>query len=151
MSNTKECTLTDSELTEKVEKWVTDLCNSRGEKWCLCVPADHNPDPDFLFVEAVRRMNRYASRISELEAENTKLREAFSYYTQAYQSRQSDRVNKLYEELRKLTIEMSAVEAENKRLREEHRWIPVTERLPETSYDCAEQVIGLSRDRKSVV
>jgi hypothetical protein len=80
MSNSKECTLTDSELTEKVEKWVTDLCNSRGEKWCLCIPADHNHDPDFIFVEAVRRMNKYASRISELEAENKRLREAIQYY-----------------------------------------------------------------------
>jgi len=102
MSNTKECTLTDSELTEKVKKWVTDLCRSGGDEWCLRVPADHNHDPDFLFMEAVRRMNRYASRISELEAENKRLREAL--------------------------IEAKEDAAA---LIEQHRWIPVTERLPE--------------------
>lgn len=107
-SNAKECILTDSELTEKVEKWVTDLCHSKGKKWCLRVPADHNHDPDFLFVEAVRRMNRYASRISELEAENEKnIKWANDAETRAVAA--DERIAEL--------------EAENKRLREKaEKW-----------------------------
>lgn len=129
MSNTKECTLTDSELIEKVDMWVTDLTHSGGKKWCLRVPADHNHDPDFIFTEAARRMIRYASRISELEGkvefyrrETSKLRD---YLEEHKIGKPSQKLfDALYEHIAEL-------EAENKRLIEQHRWIPVTERLPE--------------------
>src|SRR5690606_1946132 len=95
------------ELTEKVKKWVTDLCKSGGDKWCLRVPADHNHDPDLIFVEAVRRMNRYASRIAELEARVKELEDANQDMTESY----IDRV-------KELNGRIAELEAENKRLRE---------------------------------
>ena len=106
-------------------------------------------------TDSLRKSLRDSERLRTLEEiNNQKLRGDFSDYTQDYQRRQSETINGLYDHIKKL-------EAENKRLREEienqqieivkkdeqldsHRWIPVTERLPETSYDFAEQVIGLS-------
>lgn len=62
-----EATISDDELTKRVEKWVQSLCNSCGNSWVLRVPVDPNTDPDFLFLEATKRMNAYSARIQELE------------------------------------------------------------------------------------
>src|SRR5690606_19831842 len=75
---------------------------------CLRVPADHNHDPDLIFVEAARRMNKYTSRISELEARVKELKDANQDMFESY----IDRVKELNDRIAEL-------EAENKRLREE--------------------------------
>ena len=51
----KECTLTDAELIEKCNEWISKLCKSGGKDWCLKVPVDFNNDPDMLFLELSNR------------------------------------------------------------------------------------------------
>jgi len=55
----EECTLSDSQLIEKCENWITDLCRSGGRAWCLRVPVDFNCDPDMLFSELIKRFKNY--------------------------------------------------------------------------------------------
>lgn len=61
MRNTEpKCTLTDEELISRAEKWVYDLTESGGKKWCLRVPVDFNHDPDMLFLELCNRLKQRA-------------------------------------------------------------------------------------------
>ena len=48
-------TLTDAELIERCEAWVTILCESAGRKWTLSVPPNFKADPDLLFSELIWR------------------------------------------------------------------------------------------------
>lgn len=52
---TNKCTLTDQELSEKCNFWISALCKSGGESWTLRVPPDFNYDPDLLFSELIKR------------------------------------------------------------------------------------------------
>lgn len=68
------CTLSDKELIEKSNDWVSKLAESGGKAWTLRIPVDFNNDPDMLFVELGKRLESYSSemlqkKISELEAE----------------------------------------------------------------------------------
>jgi hypothetical protein len=49
------CTLSDKELTEKVQEWVSKLCKSGGKAWTLHVPVSFNTDPDMLITELCKR------------------------------------------------------------------------------------------------
>jgi hypothetical protein len=60
------CDLSDEELTKKCHYWVSSLARTGGRSWCLSVPVEFNNDPDMLFLEAVRRMNKYAQAVKEL-------------------------------------------------------------------------------------
>ena len=50
-----KCTLSDEELLEKCEEWVSKLAHSGGHAWILSVPVNFNNDPDMLFSELGRR------------------------------------------------------------------------------------------------
>lgn len=68
------CTLSDKELIEKSNDWVSKLAKSGGKAWTLRIPVDFNNDPDMLFIELGKRLESYSSemlqkKISELEAE----------------------------------------------------------------------------------
>lgn len=52
-----ECTLTNEELIQKVDAWVTKLSASGGSAWCLRVPVDFNEDPDMLIIELSKRFS----------------------------------------------------------------------------------------------
>lgn len=54
----KGCTLTDEELVKKVDELVSKLCATKGQAWCLSVPADLNSDPDMLILELIKRFNK---------------------------------------------------------------------------------------------
>lgn len=49
------CTLSDQELIDKCDQWVTSLAKSGGETWSLSVPVNFNKDPDMLFIELINR------------------------------------------------------------------------------------------------
>lgn len=68
------CTLSDKELIEKSNDWVSKLAKSGGKAWTLRIPVDFNNDPDMLFIELGKRLESYSlemlqKKISELEAE----------------------------------------------------------------------------------
>lgn len=50
-----QTTLTDQELVDKVQEWVSKLCKTGGQAWSLRVPVDVNHDPDVLISELCRR------------------------------------------------------------------------------------------------
>lgn len=54
----KECTLTDTELIEARNEWVSQLAKSGGQKWSLQVPVNFNRDPDMLFIELSSRFKK---------------------------------------------------------------------------------------------
>lgn len=47
--------MTNVDLVDKCDKWVTNLCNSGGKTWFLHVPPDFENDPDMLFSELITR------------------------------------------------------------------------------------------------
>jgi hypothetical protein len=55
--NTK-CTLSDEELIAKCQEWVSSLCKTGGQSWCLRVPVSLNTDPDMLFSELAERFQK---------------------------------------------------------------------------------------------
>ena len=59
-----ECTLTDDELIQKIDNWITKLNNSGGNAWSLRVPVDFNHDPNMLILELIKR---YTSLKTELD------------------------------------------------------------------------------------
>lgn len=68
------CALSDKELIEKSNDWVSKLAKSGGKAWTIRIPVDFNNDPDMLFIELGKRLESYSSemlqkKISELEAE----------------------------------------------------------------------------------
>jgi hypothetical protein len=48
-------TLSDSELIDKCDDWVSSLAKTGGKSWCLRVPVDFKNDPDVLFAELINR------------------------------------------------------------------------------------------------
>lgn len=50
------CTLSDKELIEKANDWVSKLAKSGGKAWTLRIPVDFNHDPDMLFIELGERL-----------------------------------------------------------------------------------------------
>lgn len=58
-----EVTLSDSELIQKCEDWITKLCHSGGKAWCLRVPVDFNNDPDMLFSALIKRYEAMRKRV----------------------------------------------------------------------------------------
>lgn len=51
----QNCTLPDDELLKRCSDWITKLCHSGGDAWCLRVPVDFEHDPDMLFIELINR------------------------------------------------------------------------------------------------
>lgn len=58
----QHCTLPDEELIKRCGDWVSKLCHSGGNAWCLRVPVDFDHDPDMLFIELI---NRYKQTLNE--------------------------------------------------------------------------------------
>ena len=65
---TNRCNLSDEELIEKSNKWVSKLAKTYGKAWNLRIPVDFNEDPDVLFIELGKRMKKYKKQL--LEADN---------------------------------------------------------------------------------
>lgn len=65
---TTKCNLTDDELIEKSNKWVSNLSETYGSAWNLHIPVDFNKDPDMLFIELGKRLKEYKKLL--LEADN---------------------------------------------------------------------------------
>lgn len=63
----KGCTLSDQELIRRVDEWNSKLCKTKGEAWCLSVPARPDIDPDTLITELCKRFERM---IKEKETED---------------------------------------------------------------------------------
>lgn len=63
----KECTLTNDELIEKCNQWVSKLSKSGGKDWCLRVPVDFNNDPDMLFCELGKRLKETDNKLIEVK------------------------------------------------------------------------------------
>lgn len=55
-TDNKTCTLSDSELIEKVYEWVRKLAGTGGKAWSLQIPVNFNNDPDMLIVEVCKRL-----------------------------------------------------------------------------------------------
>ena len=51
----KRCTLTDIELLERCNEWISSLAKTGGKSWTLNVPVNFNRDPDMLFSELANR------------------------------------------------------------------------------------------------
>lgn len=51
----EECTLTDTELVARIDKWNGKLCRTDGRAWSSQVPPDPNNDPDLLIAELCKR------------------------------------------------------------------------------------------------
>lgn len=49
------CTLSNEELIEKCNEWVSKLSKTGGKAWVLHVPVSFNSDPDILFCELSKR------------------------------------------------------------------------------------------------
>lgn len=54
----ENCTLTDDELIEACNAWVSSLAKTGGKSWCLQVPVNFNRDPDMLFSELSNRFKQ---------------------------------------------------------------------------------------------
>lgn len=66
----KECTLSDEELIEACDKWITSLCATGGDSWVLSIPVNFNRDPDMLFSELIKRFKDRNDALTSL-AEKT--------------------------------------------------------------------------------
>lgn len=66
MTDKTTCTLSDQELIEKCEEWISSLARSGGDTWCLSVPVDFNRDPDMLFSELIKRFKEQQEEIKTL-------------------------------------------------------------------------------------
>lgn len=149
MSNTKDIRTIKEEVAREIIAARNDRPNFRqNELWWswkqYCQPSAQEYE-DALDKVTDRYTRHLRSRISELEAENQQLE---IKVLDMQDDRSKLREAEHFIDLQKLTLR--DLEAENKRLREEietqqieivkkdeqidnQRWIPVTERLPETS------------------
>ena len=64
MSKEEKCTLSDSELIDRSNEWVSKLAKSGGKAWTLRIPVDFNYDPDMLFVELGKRLTDTSSQLA---------------------------------------------------------------------------------------
>jgi hypothetical protein len=62
-----QTTLTDQELVDKVQEWVSKLCKTGGQAWSLRVPVDVNHDPDVLISELCRRFKKQTEKTTPTE------------------------------------------------------------------------------------
>lgn len=85
-----KCTLSDSDLIDKSNEWVSKLAKSFGEAWVLRIPVDFNQDPDMLFIELGKRLSE---RNSQLTACKEVLREAIPYIEDAIKLYKSNGVH----------------------------------------------------------
>ncbi len=69
----QECTLSDEELIERGQEWVSKLARSGGKAWSLRVPVDFNHDPDMIFCEIIKRMKEYKG-VAELDMNDIDVR-----------------------------------------------------------------------------
>ena len=51
----EKCDLSNEELIERCNEWVSKLAKSGGRDWRLHVPVSFNTDPDMLFCELANR------------------------------------------------------------------------------------------------
>lgn len=51
-----KCTLTDAQLIDEAQRWISTLLATGGRAWSLSVPAKPNQDPDFIFTELCERL-----------------------------------------------------------------------------------------------
>ncbi len=65
MSENK-CVLTDAELHEAVQRWVSKLCETGGRAWTLSVPVNFDRDPDMLITELCKRHEALLARHNEI-------------------------------------------------------------------------------------
>jgi len=56
-----KCDLTNEELIERCNEWVSKLAKTGGSAWNLHVPVSFNTDPDMLFVELANRFKESLS------------------------------------------------------------------------------------------
>jgi len=56
--------LSNKELVERVNNWVTELIKTGGRAWTLNIPARENSDPDFLITELCNRFTKLAEQPS---------------------------------------------------------------------------------------
>ena len=54
--NAQLASIPTPELVQKARTWISDLCESGGQKWSLRVPPDPERDPDLIFGELCRRL-----------------------------------------------------------------------------------------------
>lgn len=62
-----KCTLSDTELIEKSNDWVSKLAKTGGKAWTLRIPVDFNYDPDMLFIELGNRLKNAAIENAQLK------------------------------------------------------------------------------------
>lgn len=67
----KKCTLTDAELRDAVQKWVSKLCETGGRAWTLSVPVNFDRDPDMLITELCKRYAALLARHTALREEGS--------------------------------------------------------------------------------
>ena len=75
-----KCTLSDENLCEKAQYWISKLLDSNGNAWCLSIPVDLNHDPDVVFDELINRVKaraESAAKIQALRDENRRVVERF--------------------------------------------------------------------------
>lgn len=70
----KECTLSNEQLIESCNKWVSKLCSTGGSAWCLRVPVDFDQDPDMLFIELGKRLTSSQRSLSDKDKEIEQLK-----------------------------------------------------------------------------
>ena len=61
-----KCKLTDAELHDAVQKWVSKLCDTGGSAWALSVPVNFDHDPDMLITELCKRQSALLARRNAL-------------------------------------------------------------------------------------
>lgn len=70
MSEKNRCTLSDKELIEKANEWVSSLAKTGGRSWTLRVPVDFNNDPDMIFSELSNRFSQALDFINSWEVKS---------------------------------------------------------------------------------
>ena len=73
----KKCALTDAELYDTVQKWVSKLCDTGGSAWTLSVPVNFDHDPDMLITELCKRQSSLLARHNALVEAVEKTLEAY--------------------------------------------------------------------------
>lgn len=124
MSSITECTLSDNELIEKCNDWVSKLCKSGGKAWSLQVPVNLNNDPDILFSELGKRFEAaLQNKVSDISAKQFLNKKGiFSLDTK-----------KRYNEVIKWMEEYASIV--NERKDSAGSWVSVEDRLPDVKKD----------------
>ena len=59
MRSSVRCTLSDSELIDKIREANKELCETGGKSWKQSIPARYDKDPDLLIEELCSRFERF--------------------------------------------------------------------------------------------